>query len=96
MHHGLPSEIIFDRDPRFTNSFWQALFENLGTTFKFSSTYHPQIDGQTKIVNLTLLDMLKSYVNDQQISWERFLPFLKFAYNNIMHSSLGKASYDVT
>lgn len=37
-------------------------------------TYHPQTDGQTEIVNLTLLDMLKSYVNDQQNAWKNPLP----------------------
>ena len=38
-HHGMPSSIVGDRDPRTTNLFWRALFENMGTQLKFSSTY---------------------------------------------------------
>ena len=31
-HHGLPANIILDRDPRFTGPFWRALIERLGTS----------------------------------------------------------------
>nr|KYP42986.1 Retrotransposable element Tf2 [Cajanus cajan] len=43
--HGVPSIIIFDRDPRFTSRFWQSLHQALGTKLKLSSAYHPQTDG---------------------------------------------------
>ena len=29
--HGIPSVVISDRDPRFTNRFWQELWRLLGT-----------------------------------------------------------------
>lgn len=29
--HGVPVSIVFDRDPVFTSTFWQALFQLLGT-----------------------------------------------------------------
>ncbi|MCO5595405.1 hypothetical protein L7F22_049447 [Adiantum nelumboides] len=65
-HHGMPKSIVSDRDPRMTSLFWQALFENLGTKLDFSSAYHPQTDGQSKIANATVLDLLKMYVSDRQ------------------------------
>ena len=93
--HGMPSDIISDRDSKFTSNFWCALFENLGTTLKFSSSFHPQTDGQTEVMNLTLLDMLKAYVSEHKSQWEKYLPLLEFAYNNTVHSSTGKAPNEI-
>ena len=78
-----------------TSLFWQALFENMGTKLDFSSAYHPQTDGQSEIVNGTILDLLKCYVADRQTQWEKYLPLMEFAYNNTIHSSTGKAPFEV-
>ncbi|MCO5572529.1 hypothetical protein L7F22_026284 [Adiantum nelumboides] len=96
-YHGLPSSIVSDRDPRMTSSFWKGLFENLGTRLNFSSAYHPQTDGQSEIANLTILDLLKSYVMevDQRSQWEKYLPLVEYAYNNTVHTSTGKAPFEV-
>jgi len=39
------SNIVSDKDPRFTFKFWESLHQALGTKFDLSSTYHIQIDG---------------------------------------------------
>jgi hypothetical protein len=49
--HGLSAAIISDPDPVFTSKFWSAIFKQIGTTLKMSSSYHPQMDGQSKRVN---------------------------------------------
>ncbi|MCO5574636.1 hypothetical protein L7F22_028425 [Adiantum nelumboides] len=96
-YHGLPTSIVSDRDPRMTSNFWKGLFENLGTRLNFSSAYHPQMDGQSEIANLTILDLLKSYVMevDQRSQWEKYLPLVEYAYNNTVHTSTGKAPFEV-
>ncbi|MCO5573363.1 hypothetical protein L7F22_027132 [Adiantum nelumboides] len=96
-YHGLPSSIVSDRDPRMTSNFWKGLFENIGTRLNFSSAYHPQTDGQSEITNLTILDLLKSYVTevDQRSQWEQYLSLVEYAYNNIVHTSTGKAPFEV-
>lgn len=49
--HGMPSSIIYDRNPMFTSAFWIELFKLQGANLKFRSAYHPQADGQTEVVN---------------------------------------------
>jgi len=49
--HGMPTSIVSDRDPTFTNKFWQELFKIQGTQLSMSTSYHPQTYGQTKAIN---------------------------------------------
>ena len=39
--HGIPKEIISDRDSKFLSRFWSRLQESMGTKVKFSTAYHP-------------------------------------------------------
>ncbi|MCO5553049.1 hypothetical protein L7F22_006569 [Adiantum nelumboides] len=93
--HGMPETIVFDRDPRFTSLFLKAIWANIGTGLQFSSSFHPQTDGQSEIANSVVLDFLKSYISDQKTQWERCLPLVEFAYNNTIHSSTGKAPFEI-
>ena len=42
---GLPTQIISDRDPRFTSQFGKALTLKLGIYWNISMAFHPQTDG---------------------------------------------------
>ena len=92
--HGVPSSIVFDRDPRFTSRFWESLNKALGTKLKLSSTYHPQNDGQTERTIKLLKDLLRACVLEQKWSWESFLSLIEFTYNISFHSTIGMAFYE--
>ncbi|GJR60303.1 putative reverse transcriptase domain-containing protein [Tanacetum coccineum] len=54
--------VVVDRgDPRFTSRFWKGLQNGWGTRLKFSTAFHPQMDGQTERTIQTLEDMLIAY-----------------------------------
>ena len=80
--HGLPEDIVSDRDTKWTGEFWHNLCDMLGIKRKLSSAFHPQTDGQTERVNQTLETYLRTFVNYDQNDWLSLLPLAEFAYNN--------------
>ena len=80
-----------------TSLFWRGMFENLGTKLNFSLTYHPKMDGQSKVANSIVLDLLKSYVGrlPKLISGRSIYLLVEYAYNNTIHNSTGKTPFEV-
>jgi hypothetical protein len=93
--HGMPKEIISDRDTKFTSKFWKSLMAGLETKLLFSTAYHPQTDGKTERVNQILEDMLRMHVMHQPRKWEDYLPLVEFAYNNVYQASLKMSPFEV-
>src|SRR4051812_40836639 len=74
--HGVPNTIVSDHDTRFLSHFWTCLWANLGTKLLFSTTCHPQTDGQTEVVNRTLSTMLRDVFKKNLKLWEECLPHI--------------------
>ena len=56
--HGVLVSIVSDRDPRFMAHFWKSFQKAMGTRLTMSTTFHPQIDGQSERTIQVLEDML--------------------------------------
>jgi hypothetical protein len=61
----------------------------------FSSTYHPQTDGQIEVVNRSLGDLLRSLVTEHHSSWDSILPQAEFAYNDSVNKSTRKSPFQI-
>ena len=92
--HGVSTSIVSNRDPKFTSHFWESLQAAMGTKLTFSTTYHPQTDGQSECSIQTFEDMLRACVLDLGGRWDSHLPLIEFAYNNKYHSSIEMAHFE--
>ncbi|CAM8954215.1 unnamed protein product [Rhodiola kirilowii] len=93
--HGFPGSIVSDRDPIFLSKFWKELFREQGTFLAHSTAYHPQSDGQTKVINRGQEDYLRCFISDNQKAWLQLLPWAEYSYNKAFHSSIGHTPYEV-
>ena len=84
-----------DRDPKFLSHFWKTLWGKLGTKLLFSTTCHPQIDGQTEVVNRTLGQLLRCFISGNPRVWENLLPHFVFAYNRVVNSTTLHSPFEV-
>ncbi|KAK4364568.1 hypothetical protein RND71_015926 [Anisodus tanguticus] len=58
-----------------------TLWRKLGTRLQFSSTCHPQTDGQTEVVDRILGILLRSFGGANIRQWDLLLAQIEFAYN---------------
>ncbi|KAK1608439.1 hypothetical protein QYE76_032112 [Lolium multiflorum] len=79
----------------FMSYFWKTLWRKLGTKLLFSTTCHPQTDGQTEVVNRTLSQLLRSMIKKNLKEWEECLPHVEFAYNRAVHSTTELCPFEV-
>ena len=93
--HGVPKTIVSDRDVKFLSYFWKTLWAKLGTKLLFSTTCHPQTDGQTEAVNRTLTTLLRAVIRKNIKSWEESLPHVEFAYNRAVHSATNMSPFEI-
>ena len=61
VHFGIPQSIILDRDNSFLSTFWSSLWSMLDTKLTKSTTFHPQMDGQTEVIDKMIVHILRMY-----------------------------------
>lgn len=61
-----------------------------------STTYHPETDGQTEVLNRILEHYLRSFTHSKPAQWSSFLPLAEWSYNTSVHSSTKLSPYLLT
>ena len=87
VHFGFPTSNVSDQDSRFVGNFWSSLWDFMGTKLKKSIIFHPQIDGQTEVVNQTVIHILRGYFSNNPKLWDENLHYIQHAYNCAKHST---------
>jgi hypothetical protein len=81
VHFGIPQTIVSNRDNLFLNTFWSSLWSLLDTKLTKSTAFHPQKDGQTKVVNQMIVHILRMYNSKNPRTWDESLPYVHHSYN---------------
>jgi len=64
-YHGLPTDIVSDRDSRFTLETWKEFLRLSGIRPRMSTAFHPQTDSQTERLNQTIEAYLRAFVGKE-------------------------------
>ena len=91
--HRLLLQIISDREVQYSAELFQEWYKILGIESTMSTTYYPQIDGQTEQVNQALEQYLWCYVDYNLSNWSDLLPSAEFAYNNQAHKGIKESLF---
>ena len=67
----------------------------MDTKLTKSTTFHPQTDGQTEVVNLMIMHILRMYNAKHPRTWDESLPYVQHSYNRALHSSTGHSPFQV-
>lgn len=85
--HGFPTEIISDRDVRYS-TFWNAYTTLFGARLSKSTAYHPETDGQTERLNRILRQLLRTFCYDNGVDWYFYIDQIEFAYNSAHQATI--------
>ncbi|XP_045546301.1 uncharacterized protein [Salmo salar] len=92
---GIPDEILTDQGTNFTSRLMVQLHRQLGIKRLRTTPYHPQTDGLVERFNQTLKNMLRKFVADTGKDWDKWLPFLLFAYREVPQASTGFSPFEL-
>lgn len=92
---GIPDEILTDQGTNFMSRLMHLFQQQLGIKAIKTTPYHPQTDGLVERFNQTLKRMLQKFVDDTGKDWDRWLPFVMFAYREVPQASTGFSPFEL-
>ncbi|KAI2661141.1 Transposon Tf2-6 polyprotein [Labeo rohita] len=92
----LPEDILSDRGPQFTSRLWSSFFCLLGVNVSLTSGYHPQANGQVECLNQELTRFLRSYCQNHQEDWSRYLFWAEYAQNSLRKPATNLTPFQCT
>ena len=72
------------------------LCKRLGISPKLSTAHHPQMDGQTEVMNREVQQYLRLFCAEEQESWSDWLGLVQFTINNRQHSATKFSPFQLT
>lgn len=92
---GIPKMILTDQGTNFTSELFKRTCEFLKIKNLWSSPYHPQTQGALERSHSTLKEYLRSYTNEEQSNWPRYVYTAMLTYNTSVHSTTHFTPYEL-
>ena len=93
---GILLTIISDNGRQFNSQDFRDFYSGLGIKNQFSSPGHPQANGQTEVMNRTLLKIIKTKLDDTKGAWPEELPNVLWVYRTITRTPTGETPFRLT
>ena len=93
--YGPSVSVLLDNGKQFTARLFVDTCRVLGIKNVFTTTYHPQTNGQVERFNRTILSALRHYVAEHPRDWDLFSDALTYAYNTQAHASTMLAPFEL-
>ncbi|CAF0900533.1 unnamed protein product [Brachionus calyciflorus] len=85
--YGIPNQILTDQGTQFQSKLLDLIYEYLDVKKLKTTPFHPQCDGQSERSVQTVKTMIKSYIDEEQLTWDENLPKYAYAYNSSEHEA---------
>lgn len=92
---GIPKSILTDQGINITADLFKRTCEFLRIKQIWSSPYHPQTQGGLERSHATLKEYLKSFVNENQTNWHKYVYTAMLAYNTNVHTTTRFTPYEL-
>ena len=93
--YGPPVKVLSDNGKQFTSKFFQNVCRIMGIHNTFTTTYHPQANGQVERFNRTIISALRHYTEEHPKDWDLFTDALTYAYNTQVHRTTSFAPFEL-
>lgn len=92
---GVPETVCSDQGRNFTAQLTRLFLEKMGATPRFSTPDHPQSNGLVERWNGTFKKMLHHVVHGNGREWDKYVPFLLWAYREVPNETTGAAPFEL-
>ena len=92
----LPSTVVSDHGSVFASNFLGELYKLLDVKRKMSTVFHPQTDGQMERLNHEINQYLRTYINDRQNEWAKWIKIAQFVWNNTVSEVTTNSPFGIT
>jgi len=92
---GIPRTFVSDGQ-QFDSQGFKDFCSSLGIKNQFSSSGHPQANGQTEVTNQTLLKIIKARLDNAKGAWPEEFSNVLWAYNTTARTLIGETPFRFT
>ena len=89
---GVPSYVLCDNGSQFRSTLFRKMVASYKSKIIFNANYHPQSNPSER-VNRVMKTMLASYIEENQRTWDKFLPKVACAIRTAVHEVTGLTPY---